>query len=112
MTKNNTKKPAAKKLATSDIQYVYGDGICGNERELNKRYDLDPKAEINSFNVSLAGDVKEQMDLITKVWNDGFGIQAGMTMERAIEIGINYCYEVLEGGVNPNDLVNVKSNQE
>jgi hypothetical protein len=99
-------------LATSDIHYVYGDGICGNERELNKRYDLDPKAEINSFNISLAGDVKEQIDLITKVWNDGFAIQPGMTMERAIEIGINYCYEVLEGGVNPNDLVLEKNNKE
>jgi len=35
-----------------------------------------------------------------------------MTMERAIEIGINYCYEVLEGGVNPNDLVLEKNNKE
>lgn len=91
--------------AKFDQSNAYYHGISGSDIEFTKRYDPNPKSEINSFNVAVTGYFSEQVEQFVHVWHLEYGVEPAKSIDRAIEIGINHFFDELQRGVTPKEFV-------
>lgn len=91
--------------AKFDQSNAYYDGVSGSDLEFTKRYDPDAKAEINSFNVAVTGQLSEQVEQFVQVWHLEYGIEPAQSIDRAIEVGINHFFDELQRGVTPKTFI-------
>lgn len=79
-------------------------GISDSDLVFTKRYDLDPKAVINNFNIAFTGQLREQVERFVPDWEHDYKLSPAKSMDKAIEIGVNYCFDELKRGITPRQI--------
>ena len=75
--------------------YLILDRVSDYDEELKLSKNFEEGNEINAFNFTLTGNLRTQFLDLSEIWSVNYGISKVKTLEYAIEIAINYIYELV-----------------
>ena len=75
--------------------YLILDRVSDYDEELKLSKNFEEGNEINAFNITLTGNLRSQFLDLSEIWSINYGISKVKTLEYAIEIAINYIYELV-----------------
>lgn len=83
----------------------YSCAKCGDDIEFSKRFHESDTSDIRSFNISFSSNLKKHVEFYTKIFEHDLNLFSAISVERAIEIGIEQIYQLLKSGYTVDDLL-------